>query len=85
MTKEYTREVLKDLPWKLDKKEQDEALDAVGKAIACINALDTIKDYLQEFAKEMGECKAVDMSKEIAVVKLVQSFVGGAEKGVFTE
>ena len=85
MTKEYTIEVLKDLPWKLDKDKQNEAVKAVGKAIACIEAIDNIIEYTREFGEEMANCNVVDLSKESAAVRLVHAYAISVKKGVFKE
>ena len=85
MTKERTIEIIKDLPWKLDKDEQNEAVEAVGKAIACIEAIDNIIEYTREFGEEMANCNVVDLSKESAAVEIVRAYAISVKKGVFKE
>lgn len=85
MTKENTIEVLKGLPWRADKYSQSAAAEAVSKAIACIEAIDYFKDYIEEYARglEKYALNGHEVWKEEITLKHVKTFIEGYEKGVF--
>lgn len=85
MTKEETIRILQNAAWLGSNETREETVTAVGKAIACIEAIDNIIEYTREFGEEMANCNVVDLSKESAVVEIVRAYAISVKKGVFSE
>ena len=85
MTKEETINILKNAAWLGTNEDRKQTEEAVVKAIACINALDYIKDFMDAYANGL---KVITMNesevwKELLTLSHVKSFIKGYEKGIF--
>ena len=87
MTKEETISILKNAAWLGTNENRRETEEAVCKAIACIEAIDYFKDYIDEFARglEALTLNGYEVWKEVGTLMHVKAFIEGYEKGVFTE
>ena len=83
MTKEETISILKNAAWLGTNENRRETEEAVCKAIVCIRAFDSIKSYLDGFAKGLSAFKGYE--KEIATINQVKEYVNGYEGSVFKD
>ena len=56
--------------------------EAVSTAVAALNSLQYLKDYLEVYINKLEEIE-LDCHKEIDVLEHVKAFIEGYEKGVF--
>lgn len=83
MTKEETISILKNAAWLGTNDDRRKTEEAVCKAVVCIMAFDSIKSYLDGFAKGLEAFKGYE--KEIAAIRQVKEYVTGYERSVFKD
>lgn len=87
MTKEETIHTLQDIAWLGAEVSTDKNVKAVSTAITCVNAMQYIKDYIDEFARglETFTLNGYEVWKEVGALMHVKAFIEGCEKGVFDD
>ena len=87
MTKEETIRTLQDIAWLGTEELTAKNVEAVSTAIACVNAIDYIKDYIKEHARclETLTLNGYEVWKEVSTLMHVKAFIEGYEKGVFDD
>ena len=86
MTKEETICTLKNIAWLGTEETTEKNVKAVSNAIACVNALGYIKDYINAFSGRILEVSdAANAWKELSTMAYVKSFIDGYEKGIFND
>lgn len=87
MTKEETIHTLQDIAWLGAEVSTDKNVKAVSTAIACVNAMEYIKDYIDEFARglEALTLNGYEVWKEVEALMHVKAFIEGYERGIFDD
>ena len=87
MTKEETIRTLQNIAWLGTEEVTAKNVKAVSIAIACVNAMEYIKDYIDEFARglETLTLNGYEVWKEVGTLMHVKAFIEGYEKGVFDD
>lgn len=83
MTKEETISILKNAAWLGTNDDRRKTEEAVCKAVVCIMAFDSIKSYLDGFAKGLEAFTGYE--KEVATIRQVKEYVKGYEGSVFKD
>lgn len=82
MTKEETIRTLQDIAWLGAEVSTDKNVKAVSIAIACVNGLGYIKDYLDTLIWNIEYEK---IKTDVDMLMHVKAFIEGYEKGVFDD
>lgn len=82
MTKEETIYTLKNVAWLGTEETTEKNVKAVSIAIACVNGLGYIKDYLDTLIWNIEYEK---IKTDVDMLMHVKAFIEGYEKGVFDD
>lgn len=82
MTKEETIYTLNNVAWLGTEETTEKNVKAVSIAIACVNGLGYIKDYLDTLIWNIEYEK---IKTDVDVLMHVKAFIEGYEKGVFDD
>lgn len=82
MTKEETIYTLKNVAWLGTEETTEKNVKAVSIAIACVNGLGHIKDYLDVLIQNIEHER---IKTDVDMLMHVKAFIEGYERGIFDD